>query len=98
MPGLEYDDYEMGNMTDVEMMEAEVNINIDNDDDDDDDDYDDVDVDNDDGYGDDDADDGDDGSIPKEMKHAGPLKRLSSFCCSGKIVRACPKLGKWYEQ
>ena len=41
LPGLEYDDYEMGNMTDVEMMEAEVNINIDNDDDDDDD-YDDV--------------------------------------------------------
>ena len=41
LSGLEYDDYEMGNMTDVEMMEAEVNINIDNDDDDDDD-YDDV--------------------------------------------------------
>ena len=38
LSGLEYDDYEMGNMTDVEMMEAEVNINIDNDDDDDDDD------------------------------------------------------------
>ena len=37
LSGLEYDDYEMGNMTDVEMMEAEVNINIDNDDDDDDD-------------------------------------------------------------
>ena len=46
LSGLEYDDYEMGNMTDVEMMEAEVNINIDNDDDDDDDDdnYDDVQV------------------------------------------------------
>ena len=45
LSGLEYDDYEMGNMTDVEMMEAEVNINIDNDDDDDDgdDDVDDVD-------------------------------------------------------
>ena len=43
LSGLEYDDYEMGNMTDVEMMEAEVNINIDNDDDDDDD-YDDVEV------------------------------------------------------
>ena len=41
LPGLEYDDYEMGNMTDVEMMEAEVNINTDNDDYDDDD-YDDV--------------------------------------------------------
>ena len=41
LSGLEYDDYEMGNMTDVEMMEAEVNINIDNDDDDDDN-YDDV--------------------------------------------------------
>ena len=41
LSGLEYDDYEMGNMTDVEMMEAEVNINIDNDDDDD---YDDVEV------------------------------------------------------
>ena len=26
LPGLEYDDYEMGNMTDVEMMEAEVNV------------------------------------------------------------------------
>ena len=43
LSGLEYDDYEMGNMTDVEMMEAEVNINIDNDDDDGDD-YDDVEV------------------------------------------------------
>ena len=38
LPGLEYDDYEMGNMTDVEMMEAEVDVdNDDNDDDDDDD-------------------------------------------------------------
>ena len=41
LSGLEYDDYEMGNMTDVEMMEAEVNIDNDGDVDDD---YDDVEV------------------------------------------------------
>ena len=44
LPGLEYDDYEMGNMTDVEMMEAEVNIDNDDDYDGVDDHYDDVEV------------------------------------------------------